>query len=38
MGDEDPLQTVGAIPNLKPEERTSILAGTASRLLDEDVT
>jgi hypothetical protein len=21
MGDEDPLQTVGAIPGLKPEER-----------------
>jgi aminocarboxymuconate-semialdehyde decarboxylase len=35
MGDEDPLQTVGAIPGLKPEERKAILAGTAGRLLDE---
>jgi aminocarboxymuconate-semialdehyde decarboxylase len=37
MGDEDPLQTVGAIPGLKPEERTAILAGTATRLLDEEM-
>jgi aminocarboxymuconate-semialdehyde decarboxylase len=37
MGDEDPLQTVGAIPDLKAEERTAILAGTASRLLDKKV-
>jgi aminocarboxymuconate-semialdehyde decarboxylase len=37
MGDEDPLRTVGAIPNLEPEEHTAILAGTASRLLDVEV-
>ena len=37
MGDENPLQTVGAIPGLKSEERTAILAGTASRLLDEEM-
>jgi hypothetical protein len=37
MGDEDPLQTVGAIPDLKAEERTAILAGTASCLLDVEV-
>jgi hypothetical protein len=35
MGDEDPLQTVGAIPCLKPEERKALLVGTAGRLLGE---
>lgn len=36
MGDENPLQTVGAIPGLTPEEREAILAGTATRLLNEE--
>lgn len=36
MGDENPLQTVGAIPGLTPEEREAILARTATRLLNEE--
>jgi aminocarboxymuconate-semialdehyde decarboxylase len=36
MGDEDPLQTVGAIPNLTPEEQEAILGDTAAQLLNEE--
>jgi aminocarboxymuconate-semialdehyde decarboxylase len=35
MGDDNPLQTVGAIPGLTPGERKAILADTATRLLNE---
>jgi aminocarboxymuconate-semialdehyde decarboxylase len=35
MGDEDPLQTVGAVPNLTSEEQKAILADTTTRLLNE---
>jgi aminocarboxymuconate-semialdehyde decarboxylase len=34
MGDEDPLTTVAAIPNLASEEREAILSNTAHQLLD----
>jgi aminocarboxymuconate-semialdehyde decarboxylase len=36
MGDEDPLRTVEAIPNLTPEERDAILYGTTRELLGEE--
>jgi aminocarboxymuconate-semialdehyde decarboxylase len=36
MGDEDPLQTVGDILSLTPEEQKAILADTATRLLSEE--
>lgn len=35
MGDEDPLATIEAIPNLTGQERDAILSGTALKLLEE---
>lgn len=38
MGDEEPLKTVDGIPGITSEERDDILAGTASRLLSEEIS
>ena len=36
MGDEEPLETIGAIPGLTAKEREAILSGTATDLLGKD--
>ena len=38
MGDEAPLKSVDSVPNLASREREAILSGTASKLLNEEIS